>query len=328
VDQLNFLLGDYPITHPFLESPRLADGTVLKMRGFAESGGARASVGRMIRALPGLDFDISELPLVNYISAREHGAKFTAIPVVLTRRFEHYGFWGDVRQGIHRPKDLEGKRVGIIYHGHSDLVWQRGIMSDVYGVDLDSITWITTNPETVPRAPLPSNVWPIPGCTFPALIEHGVIAGAVLPWTETFGNPAVRRLVPDVPAAERDWFEKTGIFPQLHTVAVKDAVLAERPELATELYRALSAAKTAAFARAAAGMTEQEIATTHVTGFLVSPADRQQRPYLAEDPLPYGLEANRKGLEMLVRFSREQKVTAWQPPVEELFVAVDEGGAR
>jgi hypothetical protein len=27
---------------------------------------------------------------------------------------------------------------------------------------------------------------------------------------------------------------------------------------------------------------------------------------------------------MLVRFAREQKVTAWQPPIEDLFVSVGE----
>jgi 4,5-dihydroxyphthalate decarboxylase len=324
LSELHFLLGDYPITHPFIESPRVADGTMPTMHSFAESGGARAAVARMVRELPGLDYDISELPLVNYISAKEHGAKFTAIPVVLTRRFENYGIWGDARQGVNEPKDLEGKRVGLLYHGHSDLVWMRGIMSDVHGVDLDSITWITANPETVGKAPLPPNVWQMPGCSFPALIDNGAIAGAVLPWTETFENPAVHRLVPDIATADRDWFEKTGIFPQLHTVVVKDAVLKARPQLATALFRALTAAKREAFARAAKGMSEQEVATTHVTGFLVSPVDRRNRPYLPADPLPYGLEANRKGFEMLVRFAREQKVTAWQPPIEDLFVSVDE----
>jgi 4,5-dihydroxyphthalate decarboxylase len=183
-------------------------------------------------------------------------------------------------------------------------------MSDVYGVDLDTITWITTNPEQVPEAPVPPNVWLIPGCSFPALIESGVIAGAVLPWTESFDNPAMRRLVPDIPAAERDWFATTGIFPPLHTVVIKDSVLAARPQLAGALFDALSAARREALARARRGMSETEIETTHVTGFLVSPKDRQARPYLGEDPLPYGLEANRKGFEMLVRFAREQKVTA------------------
>ena len=129
---------------------------MLKIRNFAETGGARPAMARMIRELPGLDYDICDLPLVNYISAKEHGAKFTALPVVLTRRFQHGGIWGDERQGIREPKDLEGKRVGLGYHGHTDLTWVRGIMSDVYGVDLNSITWITSDPEGVPRAKLPS----------------------------------------------------------------------------------------------------------------------------------------------------------------------------
>ena len=85
---------------------------------------------------------------------------------------------------------------------------------------------------------------------------------------------------------------------------MKNSVLAARPTLATELYRALSAAKTAAYAKAAEGMSAPEIAATPSTGFLVSPEDRKDRPYLGDDPLPFGLEANRAGFEMLVRFAR------------------------
>ena len=328
MDQLNILLGDYPLTRAFLEMPRLADGTTLKIRNFSETGGARPAMARMIRELPDLDYDICDLPLVNYMSAKEHGAKFTALPVVLTRRFQHGGIWGDERQGIREPKDLEGKRVGLGYHGHTDLTWVRGIMSDVYGVDLHSITWITSDPEGVPGAKLPSNVWQIPSCSFPALVASGVIAGAVLPFNQRFDDPAVRQLVTDRPAAEREWFQTTNVFPQLHTVVVKDSVLAARPTLATELYRALSAAKTAAYAKAAVGMSASEIAATSTTGFLVSPEDRKARPYLGDDPLPFGLEANRAGFEMLVRFAREQRITAWQPAIEELFVPVDEGGMK
>lgn len=324
MDQLNFLLGDYPHTRPFLESPHLADGTVLKMRRFAESGGARPAMARMIRAMPGLDYDICDLPLVNYLSAKEHGAAFTAIPVILTRRFQQGGIWGDERQGIREPKDLEGKRLGLAYHGHTDLTWVRGILSERYGVNLSSITWITSDPEQVPKAPLPPNVWQIPGCSFAALIEEGVIAGAVMPFNQRFENDGVNRLVPDLAEAERTWFEETGIFPQLHTVVVKNSVLAARPEFATELFRALSAAKAAAYAKAAAGMTEAEAEATPVTGFLVSPEDRRRRPYLGDDPLPYGLEANRAGLEMIVRLACEQKITGSQPPIEELFVTVEE----
>jgi 4,5-dihydroxyphthalate decarboxylase len=328
MNELHILIGDYPLTHAFLGSPTLGDGTPLKFHAFAETGGARAAMARMIRELPGLDYDICDLPLVNYLSAKEHGAKFTAIPVVLTRRFQHAGIWGDERQGVHAPKDLEGKRVGLPYHGHTDLTWVRGIMSHVYGVDPGSITWITSDPEGVPKAPLPRNVWQIPGASFPALVESGAIAGAVLPHNMRFDNPSVRRLVTDLPAAERAWFEKTGVFPQLHTVVIKDVLLKERPRLATELYRALAASKATAYANAAKGMSEAEIAAAPSTGFFLAPQHRKERPYLGDDPLPFGIEKNRAGFEMLIRFMREQRIAAWQPKVEDVFAPVDEGGAR
>ncbi len=73
-------------------------------------------------------------------------------------------------------------------------------------------------------------------------------------------------------------------------------------------------------------MTDAEIAAAPRCGFLVSPQHRKERPYLGDDPLPYGLAANREGLEMLVGFARQQKVIATEPAIDELFVALDEKG--
>ena len=79
--ELSLFRADSPPTRPHRARPRLGAGTTLRMRSASETGGGgRASVARMIGAYPGLDFDICEMPLVNYISAKEHGAKFTAIP--------------------------------------------------------------------------------------------------------------------------------------------------------------------------------------------------------------------------------------------------------
>ncbi|MCH8336450.1 MAG: ABC transporter substrate-binding protein, partial [Proteobacteria bacterium] len=41
---------------------------------------------RMVRQL---EFDICEMALTTYLCAREHGVKFTALPVFLVRAFHH-----------------------------------------------------------------------------------------------------------------------------------------------------------------------------------------------------------------------------------------------
>src|SRR5215472_6191199 len=65
---------------------------------------------RMVR---GLEFDVSEMAMTTYLAAREHGKRFTALPVFLVRAFHHGAILVNTKSGIRTPKDLEGKRVGV-----------------------------------------------------------------------------------------------------------------------------------------------------------------------------------------------------------------------
>ena len=47
---------------------------------------------------------------------------------------------------------------------------------------------------------------------------------------------AVRRLFPDVWQAERDYYQKTNIFPIMHLVSLKTEVVNQHPELPLQLY--------------------------------------------------------------------------------------------
>src|ERR1700755_3438422 len=63
---------------------------------------------RMVRSL---EFDVSEMALTTYLTAREHGVAFTALPVFLVRGFHHGAI--QVRRGgaVTEPADLNGGRV-------------------------------------------------------------------------------------------------------------------------------------------------------------------------------------------------------------------------
>src|SRR6201990_336318 len=65
---------------------------------------------RMVR---GLEFDVSEMALTTYLTAREHGVAFTALPIFLVRGFHHGAILYNTRSAIRQPKDLEGRRVGV-----------------------------------------------------------------------------------------------------------------------------------------------------------------------------------------------------------------------
>jgi 4,5-dihydroxyphthalate decarboxylase len=91
----------------------LKDGTV-KPQGFTfdfvEVDPLIDAFRRMVR---GLEFDVSEMALTTYITAREHGKKMTALPIFLVRAFHHGAILHNVNSGVKSPKDLEGKRVGV-----------------------------------------------------------------------------------------------------------------------------------------------------------------------------------------------------------------------
>src|SRR5687768_18406167 len=65
---------------------------------------------RMVR---GLEFDVCEMAMTTYITARAHGKRMTGLPIFLMRAFHHGAVVYNVKSGIGSPRDLEGKRVGV-----------------------------------------------------------------------------------------------------------------------------------------------------------------------------------------------------------------------
>src|ERR671914_161343 len=148
---------------------------------------------RMVR---GLEFDVCEMALTTYICARAYGKRFTALPIFLVRAFHHGAIVHNTKAGIRRPKDLEGKRVGV-NRGYTVTtgLWARSILQHQYGVDLRKITWVLSGDEHVAEYRPPSNVVPIEsGRTIEDLLESGELAAAIgLPTPP----PTLKPLIPD-----------------------------------------------------------------------------------------------------------------------------------
>ncbi len=74
---------------------------------------------RMVRHL---EFDVSEMALTTYLTAREHGVAFTALPIFLVRGGSTTGaILYNRHSTIRHPKDLEGRRVGGVNRGGTPL---------------------------------------------------------------------------------------------------------------------------------------------------------------------------------------------------------------
>ena len=112
---------------------------------------------RMCRTL---EFDVSEMAITTYLTAKAYNKPFTALPVFVVRQFHHAPLVYNVKSGVQSPKDLEGKRVGVRAYTVTSGVWARGILATEYGVDLSKITWVIADEEHVEEyhKDTPSNV--------------------------------------------------------------------------------------------------------------------------------------------------------------------------
>ena len=105
------------------------------------------------RMLRHREFDVAEMSLSSYtVSMFREPRPFVAIPIFPSRMFRHSCIYINVDSGIREPKDLIGKRVGTPEYQMTAPVWIRGILSDHYGVPVDSVTYCTGGEEEPGRS--------------------------------------------------------------------------------------------------------------------------------------------------------------------------------
>jgi 4,5-dihydroxyphthalate decarboxylase len=260
---------------------------------------------RMVRTL---EFDVSEMALTTYLTAREHGVAFTALPIFLVRGFHHGAILYNVRSGIRTPADLEGRRVGV-NRGYTVTtgVWARGILAAEYGVDLARVTWVLSGHEHVDAFVPPPNVEPArPGTDLAAMLIGGEIDAVI---GVNVDHPDVAPLISEPEEAAMTALLRRNFYPINHLIVVKDDVLRRHPEVAPALFDAFAEAKDGYVARLRAGEVS-------------SPADRTYARILqatGADPLPYGADPNRAMLEELIGHALSQRILTRPVEVDQMF---------
>ena len=187
-------------------------------------------------------------------------------------------------------------------------LWARSILQHQYGVDLGRITWVLSGDEHVAEYQPPPNVVPIEkGRKLEDLLVSGEIAAAIGVQVD---SPDVKPLIPHAKEAGFDALRERGLYPINHTLVVRDDVLSANPDLAPDIFNAFAEAKRLYVQRLAAGETEQSSEDA---------VYRRVMEMTGGDPLPYGIEPNRRMLEAVIRHSLEQGIISRSVTVEELF---------
>lgn len=262
---------------------------------------------RMVR---GLEYDVCEMALTTYACARQHGVRFTALPIFLVRAFHHGALVVNTEAGIRTPKDLEGRKVGVnrgwtVTTG----LWARSILQHQYGVDLSKITWVLSGDEHVADYRPPAHVQPIEkGRKMADMVLSGELAGAI---GVDIAAPHVKPLIPLAAQAGLDALRARGHYPINHLVVVKDEVLKARPGVAPALFEAFAESKRRYVEKLRAGAIEGPTAVDEV--------HRTVMQITGADPLPYGLAPNRAMLEEALEAAFEQGILDRRPALEELF---------
>jgi 4,5-dihydroxyphthalate decarboxylase len=264
-------------------------------------------IGAFRRMCRTLDFDLSEMAITTYLTAKAYDKPFTALPIFVMRQFHHAPIVYNIKSGVQSPKDLEGKKVGVRAYTVTTGVWARGILATEYGVDLDKITWVVVDEEHVQEYRKPTNVLERSGANLAEMLVKGELAAAI--GAGKIDSPDVKPLIADSAAAEAAWYRKTGIYPINHTIVVKDALLQSDPSLAPRLFNGFEAAK-AQFLKELSSSSELS-AEAQVLA--------KRRSVVGNDPLPNGLERNRKALEAIICFALEQKILPRTIKPEEMF---------
>jgi len=276
-------LADYPVTMA------MKDGRVASSLVTLEYCGPKTAHDGFKPMLRENAFDAGELAIVTYLQAKAWGKPFVLLPIPISGRFQHHCIGFNHELGPLNPKEIEGRKVGVRTYAQTTGLWVRGILQHEYGVDLDKVTWLTIDESHLSEHHDPPNCQRLPaGAKLGEMMLSGEIAAAIL-GNDMPKDPRVRTLVPDAMAAARQWYQREGVIPINHMFVVRQDLSRERPDIVRDIFRMLVESRNLA-------------------------ADSAKTPIP-----PIGLDANRKGLEMAIQWSYEQKIIPRRLSVDELF---------
>ena len=282
---LRIALGDYPHTAALKNNEITSDRVALE---FAPITPVYKAFAEMVRKTA---YDISEMAIVTFLQAKSHGKPLVLMPCVMLGRFQHGTLLYNSARGKLSLSDLEGRRVGVRSYTQTTGTWLRGHLQNDYGVDIYRVNWVNFEDAHVSEYRDPPFVERAgDGKTLLKMVQDGEldagIFGAELP-----NDPRLKSVIDDPDAETGRWRAKHGVVPLNHMVCVTENLSRSKPELVREVYRMLKQSKQAA-----------------------------PPPKPGEiDFHPFGVEACRPALEMIITYAVQQKLIPRPFTVDELF---------
>lgn len=282
---LTFWLGNYANVTPLKKGVVTSD--IVKFD-FPEVQVANRGFKSIVRDAK---YDVGELAIGTYLQAKAYNKPYVLLPAVVVSRGQHHTIAYNPERGNLKPTDLNGRRVGVRAYTQTTGAWLRGMLADDYGLDVDSVRWVTfedphvaeyQDPDIVERAP--------EGKELVQMLLDGEIDAAIV--GDNIPDPRLKPLIPDADTVARKWAQTHGGVPINHMVVVRDSISKSRPDVVKEIYRMLVASKKAA------NLPDSGTAL---------------------DPLRFGLENMRQSLEIIIDYCLRQRLIPRRFTVDELF---------
>lgn len=314
--KLTMALSHYDRHIPLFDGSVRAEGVDLQVLEVGQSNPLKHGQDRHERMLQKGEFDICELSLSSYLIAKSRGMPFTAIPVFPRRLFSLSQMWVNANAGIHAPRDLIGKKVGLSTFQTTLSVLAKGDLQAEYDVPWRKIAWYISKDEAVPLKPIEGvNMRLVkPGQKMGAMLDQGEIDALMVPHPPQEalrGGARIRRLFTDPKAEETKYFQKNGYYPIMHLIVFKDDALSKNPSLATGVMGAFDRAKEVCMEYYDDPNWSRFVWGRHLF--------EEERKVFGGDPWPHGVKKNRANLERFIGYSLDQGLMEKKLDIEELF---------
>ena len=274
--------------------------------------------------------DVTEIGLHPFMLAYANDGfrDYSLLPIFPLRVFRHKSIFIRTDRGIKKPEDLRGKKVATPGFSSTSLTWLRGIVQHEYGIKAEEIKWIVSSKDSSAKAagkvskqesvvPKGLSVSEGPaGKDESDLLESGEVDAlfhAAEPRAYVEGHPKVARLFPDFRKTERAYFAKTGIFPIMHAVVIRNSLVEQNPWLPKALFNAYLQAKQLMYDHL------QKMAWATISLPWIAQEIEETRRLMGDNFWPYGIAPNRKALEALFQYSYEQGLSSRKLTIKELF---------
>lgn len=275
--------------------------------------------------------DVTEIGLIPYILAyaNDNFRDYSLLPIPVLRLFRHKSMWVRADSDIKTPADLRGKKVATVGYSSSGLTHIRGILEEEYGVKANEIEWVSTQKDSASNLTGGVSSWEklrpegVSITDAPADEDESslLLSGKVdaifhpaEPKAYQERNPLVRRLFPDHRTVERAYFNKTGVFPIMHTIAVRRKTIEANPWLPKTVFEAYSEAKALDYKY----MREWGWAIDSLPWY--GQEFNDTRELMGENFYPYGFDACKSSYETAIRYLHDQGLSKRKVSINEMFV--------